>query len=119
MIPLMVQEGYRAKGWLGLLLSTRLWYPFYGCEDDDDAASADSPVELPEEQSSHLAAGAPSKAAALCSCTAVSGATPDQVAATQSPRPTTESSATTQGNNWAVLRNYYVANNRNSNSFRV
>ena len=38
MIPLMVQEGYKAKGWLGLLLSTRMWYPFYGCEDNDDAA---------------------------------------------------------------------------------
>ena len=38
MIPLMVQEGYKAKGWLGLFLGTRMWYPFYGCEDDDDAA---------------------------------------------------------------------------------
>ena len=38
MIPLMVQEDYKAKGWLGLFLGTRMWYPFYGCEDDDDAA---------------------------------------------------------------------------------
>jgi hypothetical protein len=37
MIPLMAQKGYQAKGWLGLILSTRLWYPFYGCEDEDDA----------------------------------------------------------------------------------
>ena len=28
MIPLMVQEGYKAKGWLGLFLGTRMWYPF-------------------------------------------------------------------------------------------
>ena len=37
MIPLMVQEGYKAKGWLGLILGTRMWYPFYSCEDEDDA----------------------------------------------------------------------------------
>ena len=37
MIPLMAQKGYQAKGWLGLILSTRLWYPFFGCEDEDDA----------------------------------------------------------------------------------
>ena len=26
MIPLMMQQGYTAKGWLGLILGTRLWY---------------------------------------------------------------------------------------------
>ena len=36
MIPLMIQENYKAKGWLGLLLGTRLWYPFFGSESDDD-----------------------------------------------------------------------------------
>ena len=30
MVPLMVEDGYRADGWLGLLLGTRLWYAFYG-----------------------------------------------------------------------------------------
>ena len=38
MIPCLVQEGYQAKGWLALLLGTRLCYPFYDCEDDDEAA---------------------------------------------------------------------------------
>ena len=38
MIPLMVQEDYKAKGWLGLLLSTRMWYRFYGCQDEDGVA---------------------------------------------------------------------------------
>ena len=38
MLPLMVQEGYQAKGWLGLMLGTRLWYAFYGCEEEDDSA---------------------------------------------------------------------------------
>ena len=30
MIPLMMQEGYEADGWLGLLLGTSLWYALYG-----------------------------------------------------------------------------------------
>ena len=38
MIPLKVQDGYKAKGWLGLILGTRMWYRFYGCEDEDEAA---------------------------------------------------------------------------------
>eukprot|EP01052_Picozoa_sp_SAG31_P018834 SAG31_NODE_1350_length_8681_cov_14.408879_2_plen_268_part_00 len=29
MIPLMMQEGYHAKGWLGLVLGSRMWYPFF------------------------------------------------------------------------------------------
>ena len=42
MIPLMVQEGYKAKGWLGLFLGTRLWYPFV-------SAAAPFPKILPGE----------------------------------------------------------------------
>ena len=38
MIPLMMQKGYKAKGWLGLILGTRLYYTFHGAEVDDDAA---------------------------------------------------------------------------------
>ena len=30
MVPLMVEEGYRADGWLGMLLGVRLWYAFCG-----------------------------------------------------------------------------------------
>ena len=30
MVPLMVEEGYSADGWLGMLLGTRVWYLFYG-----------------------------------------------------------------------------------------
>ena len=29
MIPLMMERGYRPTGWLGLILGTRLWYPFH------------------------------------------------------------------------------------------
>ena len=29
MIPLMMQEDYSAKGWLGLILGTRLWYAMH------------------------------------------------------------------------------------------
>jgi hypothetical protein len=30
MIPLMMEEGYDADGWLGMLIGTRLWYGFCG-----------------------------------------------------------------------------------------
>eukprot|EP01048_Picozoa_sp_COSAG05_P005045 COSAG05_NODE_290_length_12056_cov_14.204232_10_plen_452_part_00 len=30
MVPLMLEDGYRANGWLGMLLGVRLWYGFYG-----------------------------------------------------------------------------------------
>merc|ERR1719272_1887647 len=30
MIPLVLQEQYVAKGWLGMLLGTQLWYGFFG-----------------------------------------------------------------------------------------
>ena len=29
-VPLMLEEGYRADGWLGMLMGTRLWYGFFG-----------------------------------------------------------------------------------------
>ena len=40
MIPLMLTEGFKPKGWLGLILGTRMWYmyPFWGADADDDAA---------------------------------------------------------------------------------
>ena len=37
MIPLLMQKGYKANGWLGLILGTRLYYSFYDAELDDDA----------------------------------------------------------------------------------
>jgi hypothetical protein len=30
MVPLMLEEGYRADGWLGMFMGTRLWYGFLG-----------------------------------------------------------------------------------------
>jgi hypothetical protein len=38
MIPLMMQADFRAKGWLGLILGTRLWYGFFDSDLDGDAA---------------------------------------------------------------------------------
>jgi hypothetical protein len=32
------QKGFEPKGWLGLLLGTRIWYAFWGADQDDDAA---------------------------------------------------------------------------------
>ena len=37
MVPLMMEKGYRPTGWLGLILGTRLWYPFYGSAIETDA----------------------------------------------------------------------------------
>lgn len=36
MIPLMMQENFKPNGWLGLLMGTRVWYPFWDAETDDD-----------------------------------------------------------------------------------
>ena len=30
MVPLMMEEGYSANGWLGMMLGVRLWYGFFG-----------------------------------------------------------------------------------------
>jgi len=38
MIPLMMQKDYSPKGWLGLILGTRMWYSMWDVEKDDDAA---------------------------------------------------------------------------------
>jgi hypothetical protein len=37
MIPLMMQNHYSPKGWLGLILGTRMWYAMWDAENDDDA----------------------------------------------------------------------------------
>jgi hypothetical protein len=36
MIPLMMQMGYKAKGWLGLILGQSLWHAFYDSVVDTD-----------------------------------------------------------------------------------
>ena len=38
MIPLMMQKDYAPKGWLGLILGTRLWYAMWDADEDDDTA---------------------------------------------------------------------------------
>jgi hypothetical protein len=37
MLLLMMEKGYSPRGWLGLIMGTRLWYPFYSCKSDDEA----------------------------------------------------------------------------------
>ena len=34
MIPLMMQKDFKPKGWLGLILGTRMWYPFDDVEEE-------------------------------------------------------------------------------------
>ena len=38
MVPLMMEDGYQASGWLGMLLGVRLWYGFYGSVLASDSA---------------------------------------------------------------------------------
>jgi hypothetical protein len=37
-IPLLMQEGYEADGWLGLMLGTSLWYAMFGATLETDSA---------------------------------------------------------------------------------
>ena len=49
MIPLMLEDGYRAKGWLGMLLGVRLWYGFYLSVLESEAAFEGKTDELCRE----------------------------------------------------------------------
>ena len=49
MVPLMVEEGYRADGWLGMLLGTRVWYSFCGSVLLNEAAFEGKMDELCRE----------------------------------------------------------------------
>eukprot|EP01047_Picozoa_sp_COSAG01_P042494 COSAG01_NODE_3714_length_5769_cov_15.948501_2_plen_1619_part_01 len=52
MVPLLVEEGYRADGWLGMLMGTRLYYVFYGSTVSSDASLEGKVEELCREQAS-------------------------------------------------------------------
>ena len=49
MVPLMMEEGYRAKGWLGMLLGVRLYYQFCGVVLESEAAFEGKVEELCRE----------------------------------------------------------------------
>lgn len=49
MVPLMLEDGYRATGWLGMLLGVRLWYAFYGKVLASESAFEDKIKELCRE----------------------------------------------------------------------
>ena len=48
-MPLMLEEGYRAKGWLGMLLGVRLYYKFCGVVLESEAAFEAEVEELCRE----------------------------------------------------------------------
>eukprot|EP01051_Picozoa_sp_SAG22_P016367 SAG22_NODE_2298_length_2742_cov_2.665910_2_plen_346_part_01 len=48
-VPLMLTDGYRADGWLGMLIGTRMWYGFYGAVLTDETAFATKVSELCRE----------------------------------------------------------------------
>ena len=49
MVPLMMVDGYRPNGWLGMLLGVRLWYGFYGSVLASEAAFEGKVDELCRE----------------------------------------------------------------------
>ena len=49
MIPLMLEEGYHANGWLGMLLGVRMWYAFCGSVLASEAAFEGKMEELCRE----------------------------------------------------------------------
>ena len=38
MVPMMMEDGYRPDGWLGMFLGVRLWYGFIGATLDSEGA---------------------------------------------------------------------------------
>jgi hypothetical protein len=40
MVPMLMQDGYKANGWLGMLLGTRLWYAFHTLEEQPEQLEA-------------------------------------------------------------------------------
>ena len=48
-VPLMMEDSYRAKGWLGMLLGVRLWYGFYGATLESEGAFEGKVDELCRE----------------------------------------------------------------------
>ena len=49
MVPLLVEEGYRADGWLGMFIGTRLYYAFCGSVLSSDGAFEGKMEELCRE----------------------------------------------------------------------
>ena len=49
MVPLMMEEEYRAKGWLGMLLGVRLYYQFCGVVLESEVAFEGKVDELCRE----------------------------------------------------------------------
>ena len=48
-VPLMMEEGYSAKGWLGMLLGVRFYYKFCGAVLESEDAFDGKVVELCRE----------------------------------------------------------------------
>ena len=49
MVPLMLEDGYRANGWLGMLLGVRLYYVFFGSVLESEASFEAKVEELCRE----------------------------------------------------------------------
>ena len=56
MIPLKTEAGYTPRGWLGMLMGTRLYYGFYGAVLDNAVCRRPTPPHYPLQPSLHVTA---------------------------------------------------------------
>ena len=49
MVPVMMEDGYRSSGWLGMMMGVQLWYGFYGTTLDSEASFEGKVGELCHE----------------------------------------------------------------------
>ena len=62
-----MEEGYRAKGWLGMILGMRLWYGFYGSTLASEGAFEGKMEELCRELGDRGLTTAQTAAQSVCS----------------------------------------------------
>ena len=67
LVPLLLEEGYKPAGWLGMLLGVRLWYGFFGSVVASEAAFEQKMGELCRELETAVKLAAPAAPAAALS----------------------------------------------------
>ncbi len=86
MVPLMLEEGYRADGWLGMLLGVRLYYAFTGPVLEHEVAFEAKMEELCRELGAANVT-CPAPAAAAAAAAAVAEGVPPVVTQPMKPQP--------------------------------
>lgn len=104
MVPLMLEEGYRADGWLGMLLGVRLYYAFLGPVLESEAAFEAKIQELTRElDATDVACSLPTApTAAAVSSSLSEGIPPAPTESQAQPPPHHERRNTRDGNSAAL-----------------